>query len=112
MGFPIEHSAVPFDDRITNGETQTAPERLGGEIRIENLAGDLFRNSSTPVRHCHLDITPSRKTSAAAIFEREISRGNFDCATVKHGFARIDHQSVDDLFDLRRIDLGLPEIRR
>ena len=33
-------------------------------------------------------------------------------SSVRHGFARIDHQRIHDLLDLRRVHLRLPEICR
>src|SRR4029077_11953912 len=102
--------AMLADDRVTDGETQTARGRFGREVGIENFSDQIRRHTRAVIGDGDLDVAPGREREAARRVDQNIFGADLDAAAVRHRFPRVEHEGVDYLLDLVGIDLRFSEM--
>ena len=60
----------------------------------------------------NFDVATAGQECAGFVIKFNIARRNVHGAAGRHRFARIDHERVDHLLDLRWINFGWPKVRR
>src|SRR3954468_13160003 len=106
----MQPTAVLLYDRITDRKTEPARSRFGGEIRVEDLAGNVIRDSGASISYRNLQIPSRRQQRLSRLADLNITRADPNGSAVNHCFAGIQHQCIHDLLDLPFIHLRSAKI--
>src|SRR5262249_1179707 len=97
------------DDRIRDGQTETATGFLGSEIRIKYPGKDIGWNAPALVADRDFYVSP-RPERWTRFTERCILSPHFDQATLRRSFASIAKDVLDDLAHLAEIECRRPDV--
>jgi hypothetical protein len=108
-GVGADMTVVFGDYGISSGQTQPAPGRFSGEVRIENLRENFCRDAATVVSNKDPDVLAGTDEQNAFVND-DVFRAYFNHTTFRHCLPSIKQNVVEDLTDLSDIDLGWPQI--
>ena len=103
LAFGGNFAACLANDRVNARKTQTRTFRFCGVEGLENSRENFRRHPATCVDHSHAD------TWNAGVLVR---RFDAELSAAWHGIARIQNKIDEDLLELRRIHVDIPDIGR
>jgi hypothetical protein len=115
-GVDREGAAVLMDDGVGDREAEAHAflhaAAFGRKVGVENFRDDVEGDAVAGVGEREVQVFAGRERGDGGRGEDEIFRAEAHDAAGGHGFAGVEHEIVQDAFDLGGVDLGPPEVGR